>query len=162
MKIWTLASVLVLVAAAGFAQAPNAPPASLAGIFSPSPAAGSCPLTQAQPSFAASRHPIAAKQAYCWVNCGPYTIACTGLTCYAVDRSCPSTQGYISCDGVTTYCPACQCSEGTTRYLWDGSSCCSEGGKAKDEQVCVNGTWQYSGNSICAGPCGPRVPQPPL
>jgi len=159
MKIWTATFVLTLAAVAGFAQAPSAPPVSLAAIFSPSPAASSCPLPQAQPSFAASRHRIATEKEWCGANCGSYTLACTwNFSCIAVDRYCPSTPGYVTCDGVTTYCPGpCECTDGATRYLWDGS-CCDEGGKAKDEQVCVNGAWQYTGASICSGPCGPRVP----
>jgi hypothetical protein len=158
MKIWTLASVLVLVASAGFAQTPGPAPVSLAAIFAPTPAASSCPLPQTQPSFAAGRHRIPAQKDSCWAYCGLSSISCTGIVCIAADRNCPSTQGYITCDGVTIYCPGpCECTEGATRYVWDGS-CCDEGGKSKDEQVCVNGTWQYSGASICSGPCGPRVP----
>jgi hypothetical protein len=26
----------------------------------------------------------------------------------------------------------------------------------------ANGTWDYNGNSICSGPCGPRDPWPPV
>jgi len=159
MKIWTATFVLTLAAVAGFAQAPGALPVSLAAIFSPSPAASSCPLPQAQPAFVANRHRIPAQKEECSVSCGSFSLTCTWtLSCSAVDRYCPSTPGYVTCDGVTTYCPGpCECTDGATRYLWDGS-CCDEGGKAKDEQVCVNGAWQYTGASICSGPCGPRVP----
>jgi hypothetical protein len=158
-KMLIFACTLAFLDAAGSAQTPSPAAASLAAVFAPTPAVSSCPLPQAQPSFAASRHRVPTQKEECSVSCGSFSLTCTWtLSCSAVDRYCPSTPGYVTCDGVTTYCPGpCECTEGATRYLWDGS-CCDEGGKAKDEQVCVNGAWQYTGASICSGPCGPRVP----
>jgi hypothetical protein len=92
-------------------------------------------------------------------NCGnSSSVSCaSGITgsCQAVDRNCLIGQrGYVTCNGVTTYCSACLCTEGATRNLPTGS-CCDEGGGEKEQQVCSNGLWVYTGNYICSGPCGP-------
>jgi hypothetical protein len=84
-------------------------------------------------------------------------------TCVAVDQVCPNTQGYVSCDGATTYCPACSnpqiCTPGQIRTTWDGYTCCDQGGKDKVQEQCSSDgtTWNYIGD-VCMGPCGPRIP----
>ncbi len=35
------------------------------------------------------------------------TVSCTASSCSAVDASCPSQRGSVTCGGSTTYCPAC-------------------------------------------------------
>lgn len=46
--------------------------------------------------------------AFCWDGS---TRHCYGnnstVSCTAVDSSCPSQRGYVTCDGVTTWCPPC-------------------------------------------------------
>ena len=40
--------------------------------------------------------------------CDDSWVSCSGSgTCTAVDVACPAQRGYVQCDGVTTYCPAC-------------------------------------------------------
>ena len=169
-KTLILACSIALVAAAAFAQTASQHPVTLAEIMAPaeSPvplAAAPAPAAAAQdqPLFLASRHGAPAGKVLCQASCGSYNVSCTSTsagTCIAVDRNCPITAGYVSCDGATTNCtPSCTsqiCTPGATRYLWDGSSCCGEGGKEKDEEVCsADGTyWYFTGNYICAGLCG--------
>jgi hypothetical protein len=35
------------------------------------------------------------------------TVSCTGSSCSAVNASCPSQQGYVTCGTRTVYCPSC-------------------------------------------------------
>lgn len=162
-RTWILACSLALIATAGLAQPPSDAPVTLAAILEPSAPTGSCPLPEEGEVSLAAAQNVATKalcQAYCgsgvYVSCS-YT---PPATCTAVDRNCPSTQGYVNCNGVTTYCqPACTttCTEGTFRYLWTGE-CCWEGGRERYQQQCVNGQWQYTGVISCGGPCGPIDP----
>jgi hypothetical protein len=168
-KTLVLACCLALVAVAAFAQAPSQHRVTLAEIMAPAPTPAPAVAAQSEPVFLASNNHRGGinRKVTCSANCGGTTVTCQSSsagTCVAVDQVCPGTQGYVSCDGATTYCPACGgtqiCTPGTTRYIWDGSSCCDEGGKAKEEQQCSSdGTaWVYTGNFICMGLCGPRVP----
>lgn len=80
----------------------------------------------------------------CTADCGPYTdVSCTTSgTCVAVDRNCPSTPGYVTCNGVTTFCPSCAvCTEGTFRIIKTGN-CCDCGVEERIRQKCVNGQWE--------------------
>lgn len=47
--------------------------------------------------------------ANCWDGTTRY---CEGnnspASCTAVDSNCPGQQGYVTCDGATTWCPACE------------------------------------------------------
>jgi hypothetical protein len=165
-KTLVLACSLVLVAVAGFAQTPSQHRVTLAEIMAPAPTPAPAPAAPAQdqPLFVASHgHGRLPVKATCTANCASGTVTCNSSspsTCVAVDRNCPSTQGYVTCDGVTTYCPtSCSttCTEGATRYLATGY-CCDDSTKEKEEQVCSGGIWQYTGNFICMGLCGPRVP----
>lgn len=55
-------------------------------------------------------------EATCTANCGITTISCTGSSCRAADRNCPLTQGFVRCDGVSTFCPnSCPVSNCPTR-----------------------------------------------
>jgi hypothetical protein len=96
--------------------------------------------------------------AHCWDGS---TVTCTGSagSCSAVDSACPSSRGSVTCNGITTLCPtACPavCTEGATRYVWDGSSCCDPGVRFKEQQICSQGQWEYTGSFVCsAGPCSP-------
>ena len=107
-------------------------------------------------------------KATCIASCGSTSVTCSytpPATCVAVDRNCPSTQGYVSCNGVTTYCPTCGvCTDGTTRLAsWTGA-CCNDGGRLRNYQQCVNGQWVDTGSFFCGIPCDgidPRDPIPP-
>jgi hypothetical protein len=61
------------------------------------------------PELAAKRRVIGQKS-YCsaTANCASGTVSCSGnSSCTAVDGNCPSEQGHVTCDGVTTSCSAC-------------------------------------------------------
>ena len=92
--------------------------------------------------------------AYCYLDCGSSgpPITCTGITCSAVDRSCPWDPGHITCDGITYYCPPC-CTEGATKVENAGPVCSCEDGLStpKDRYKCVNGEWEYQ-FSFCGAP----------
>jgi hypothetical protein len=162
-KTWILACFLALAAAAGFAQTPSDAPILLAAILEPSASSGACPLPENEVSFAATRSGL--NKALCQASCGSGTyVSCSYTapsTCTAVDRNCPSTQGYVTCNGVTTYCPTCgtTCTQGSFRYIPTGY-CCPEGNREKEQQVCNNNVWYYTGVITCGGPCGPIIPEP--
>lgn len=161
-KTLVLACTLALIAVAGFAQTPGEARVTLADIMAPTAAPAPAVADQNQPVFASNRARISAEKSICTASCGTYNVTCSYTapsTCTAVDRNCPTAQGYVTCNGVTTYCSTCTapCTEGATRYLISGY-CCDEGGKHKDQQVCTGGVWQYTGEYICGGPCGPWLP----
>jgi hypothetical protein len=169
-KTLVLACCLILAAVAGFAQSPVQHQVTLSEIMAPAPAPAPAVAAQNQPLFLSNhRRGGLPEKATCTANCASGTVTCTASSagnCVAQNVNCPTTQGYVTCDGFTTFCPtSCGsggCTPGTTRYVWDGS-CCDLGGKFKEQQVCLsNGTWDYTGNTICSGPCGPREPIPPL
>lgn len=159
-KSWILVCFLAFVATAGTAQPPG-----LAAIFAP--AEGCASPGSSLPAGPQDEKVLAAsmEKALCQASCGSGTyVSCSyepPSTCVAVDRNCTSNQrGYVTCNGVTTYCPttcATPCTEGTLRYLWSGY-CCDEGGKERHQQQCVNGQWVYTGVVACGGPCGPIIP----
>ncbi|MFL6263713.1 MAG: hypothetical protein ACJ76Y_28805 [Thermoanaerobaculia bacterium] len=167
-KTLVLACCLALVAVAGFAQAPSQHRVTLADIMAPT-TAPALTASQNQPLFLSNhRRGGVTEKATCTANCSSGTVTCTASSagaCFAQNVNCPTTQGYVTCDGATTYCPtACGspqiCTPGTTRYVWDGSTCCDLGGKYKEQQQCsADGTyWDYTGAVACGGPCGPRIP----
>ena len=164
-KTLVLACTLSLMAVAGFAQAPGTPSVTLADIMAPAAAPAPAVADQHQPVLAANRGRISGEKSICTASCGTSTVSCSYTapsTCTAVDRNCPTTQGYVTCGGVTTYCSAScttttPCTEGTTRYVATGY-CCENSTKEKEQQVCSGGTWQYTGVMACFGPCGPRDP----
>jgi len=125
---------------------------------------------QNQPQLLSNhRHGGLPEKATCTANCLSGTVTCTASSagnCVAQNANCPTTQGYVTCDGFTTFCSTTcgggGCTEGATRYVWDGSSCCDNNTKEKEQQVCSGGVWQYTGAITCGGPCGPRDPWPPI
>jgi hypothetical protein len=151
-RIWILACFLTLVAAASFALPPSDAPATLASIFAP--AASSRSFHPEEEKFFASS---TAKHS-CFLNCGSITLGCSyTVTCMVVDQSCPSQRGYISCDGVTTYCPPCpECTEGSFKTVTTGPTCgCDDGTSTpKDRYECINGEWVYQ-SSFCGAPFCP-------
>lgn len=98
----------------------------------------------------------------CTASCGTSTVSCTSSgTCMAVDRNCPTTPGYVICDGTTKYCPACACTNGAQRYTQLSSCCYNEVARqcrrTLREETCVNGNWKVTGYVCdgfnCAGSC---------
>jgi hypothetical protein len=164
-KTLVLACSLALIAVAGFAQAPSQHQVTLADIMASAPAPALA--NQNQPQFLSNhRRGGLPEKATCTANCAVGTVTCTASSqgaCFAQNVNCPTTQGYVTCDGATTYCPtSCGgCTEGTLRNIWDGS-CCDNNTKEKEQQVCSGGVWQPTGYYSCSGPCGPRDPWPPV
>jgi len=163
-KALVFACIIALIAISAVAQTPSQHRVTLAEIMAPAEAPAPAVAAQNQPVFlAGGRHGITPK-ALCQANCASGTVSCTASSpgaCIAVDRNCPSTQGYVTCDGVTTYCStSCQvCTPGAIRRVWYGD-CCDLGGKAKEEEVCAadGSGWYSTGNVFCGGPCGPILP----
>jgi hypothetical protein len=92
-----------------------------------------------------------ASRATCIADCGGgTTVSCSytpPATCVAVDRNCPSTAGYVSCNGATTPCPSTcgtppECTEGAIQWYPTGS-CCGFKREDMDKYQCIGGTWQY-------------------
>jgi hypothetical protein len=112
--------ILVLCSAAGLAQAPSEAPFSLAAILNQpalSPTSSdSCANSQSavlfDPMGATGRPGLEKAACSATANCGSDGfVNCTGsYDCSVVDRNCPTEQGHVTCDGVTTWCPACNCS----------------------------------------------------
>jgi hypothetical protein len=93
----------------------------------------------------------AVSRATCIASCqGGTTVSCSyapPATCVAVDANCPSTQGYVTCNGVTTYCSAScgsppECTEGAIQWYGTGS-CCAFKKEDMDKYQCIGGHWQY-------------------
>ena len=164
-KRLVLACTLALLAVAGFAQTPGTPHVTLADIMAPAAAPAPAIADQNQPVFASHRARISGEKATCTANCSSGTVTCTASSagaCFAQNVNCPTTVGYVTCDGATTYCSGtCGqiCTPGATRLLWTGN-CCDQGGKEREQQVCsASGTsWSYTGVVSCGGICGPRDP----
>lgn len=162
---WILACTLVLFATAGVAQQPDEDGMVLAAILNPPVASSSCARPESGFRLAAAPSGGSTK-AICIADCGSgtsvYCSYASPTTCTAVDRNCSSGQrGYVTCGTSTTYCPyTCPCIEGTYRYLLTGY-CCDDGRREKEQQICTNGGWQYTGVLICSGICGPLEPRHP-
>jgi hypothetical protein len=101
-------------------------------------------------------------QVTCTASCGTSTVSCTASdTCTAVDRNCPTTPGYVTCGGTTTYCPPCACTNGTKRYTQLSSCCYNEVARqcrrTLREETCINGNWRFSAYVCdglnCSGSC---------
>lgn len=89
-------------------------------------------------------------------------VSCSGSTWSGVNRNCPAGEpGHVTCDGVTTSCPACACTEGEVRYSYVGLCCCDYTDdthpvkrQLRYRQTCINGEWRDSGTVCNAGTCG--------
>ncbi len=118
MALVLCACTLVLCSAAGFALAPSEAAFNLVSILSQPALSGSCPTPRSEVLFAAPGKEVGGFKAFCEASCGiDGTVSCSGTTCSATNRSCPSEQGHVTCDGNTTWCPTCpSCS---------GAFCCA-------------------------------------
>jgi hypothetical protein len=114
-KVWTLACTLAIVSAAvGFAQTPSVAPLSsqaLAAILGQPAVNGSCPTAESGVVFAARRPGLGwQKDCSASATCGSDPpVSCSysgsGGSCSFANRNCPNQQGYVTCQGVTTWCP---------------------------------------------------------
>lgn len=136
-KVWIVACSLALVSAAGFSQAPSTAPNYLAEILSSSVANGSYDVRQSEEPFIGPLWRIEKSACTANASCGPYfpNLSCQGTTsCTAMDRQCPSV-GFVTCNGVTTSCPACTPQEYCDACTATGScyQCCRcNGGSGPD------------------------------
>jgi len=153
-KPWIFACVLLFVAAAAFAQTPSRPPLTqeaLAAILG-LPAASSCATPPSGVRQVARRPAILTGKALCTAtsNCQYTTVTCSSnvstSSCSAVDANCSAgVSGSVTCDGVTTSCPAC-CT-GTTiqvacckcAQVGDCFSCCRCDGGGRCALQCSGG-----------------------
>jgi len=111
-------------------------------------------------------NPIGSR-ATCTADCYPFTdVTCSaGGTCTAVDRNCGVGEpGHVTCGSQTTYCPACQCTDGQVRYTGSSECCCNyddpdnpRAQKKVIEETCINGVWQVTDvacdGQYCSGFC---------
>jgi hypothetical protein len=73
--------------------------------LSAGPAVAAEPLTTGGPVGSVSQAPETEGYCYAEADCLNGTVSCTGSdTCTYRDRDCPTTRGWVRCDGVTTYC----------------------------------------------------------
>ena len=98
-------------------------------------------------------------KAMCTALCGSSpSVSCSGATCSAVNQSCPSQRGSVTCDGTTHFCPVCTtvCTEGQIKNVNVGPTCGCEDGMStpKDRYKCIGGEWVYQ-FSFCGGPFCP-------
>lgn len=139
-----MTALLSLVLASTFAT-PPALPAPAPFLSAPAPVERSSPAGGFTKSF-------------CQADCGLFNapVSCSGNTCSAVnqDQTCPAGPGYVTCDGLTTYCTPC-CTNGSLRNV-TGPTCSCEDGQStpKDRYECVNGLWEYQ-FSFCGAPFCP-------
>lgn len=130
----------------------------LASVFATPPAP--CAPAQSSSALAPVEQPsfdsAVTINAFCIADCGDLnsTVSCSGNSCEAVNQSetCPTGPGYVTCDGQTTYCPAC-CTDGAFRSVIVGPICgCEDGQKTpRDRYECIDGLWNYQ-YSFCGGP----------
>jgi hypothetical protein len=149
-KTWIVACALLFIAIAGFADSPGPGPVSdevLAAILGP--VAGASCETKAggvgEVRFVAA---VAGEKALCSVDCQNGTsVSCSSNTsCTAVQRNCTTAlqRGYVTCNGVTTYCPAQCCSSQDFCCLCNGRGYCM------DCCRCANPTWS---DTLCRYEC---------
>jgi hypothetical protein len=145
-KASILACALLFAAVAAFAQAPPSQPPltqeALAAILG-LPAAGSCAAQPSGVREVAKRPAIPTGKALCTATakCQFTTISCSGnnstTSCTAVDANCSAgVAGHVTCDGVTTSCPACCTGTGTQYWC----CVCARRGDCYDCCRCDGGT----------------------
>jgi hypothetical protein len=99
-------------------------------------------------------------ESYCVADCGDYPdVSCDGGVCSAVNRNCSSHQrGYVVCDGVYTYCPACpECVDGEYWFLYTGD-CCFEGREQVEVYKCIGEQWVFQRYTCRPSPECPFYP----
>jgi hypothetical protein len=122
-KAWILACALLFVAVAAFAQTPSQPPLTkeaLAAILG-QPSASSCATQPSGILQAAKRPAIPTGKSLCTATAHCQfgtTVSCSSDTsttsCTAVDSNCGGNDpGHVTCNNVTTSCPACCTGNGT-------------------------------------------------
>jgi len=133
--IGSLACLLLFVSAAASAQAPSPTPLSREALFAilGTPASSECAVAPSQERFDLPRSGAQPKSACSsTAHCTIGTVSCSGSsTCTAVDVNCAAGEpGHVTCDGVTSNCPACpacgsccQCNQ-----TGDCFACCRCGG----------------------------------
>lgn len=101
--------VLALISAAAFAQAPD--PVPLFASLNLTGSAGSC--ATAPDGAGLAEAPLFLANCNATASCGSGSpVSCTGSsTCSAADRACPTQRGHVTCNGVTTWCPATCCAD---------------------------------------------------
>lgn len=110
------------------------PPAAAARPSHGAPALSDFLASLAPAPELAAKRPAIGQKSYCsaTANCASGTVSCTGnSSCTAVDSNCPSEQGHVTCDGVTTSCSPCG------------------GGSCGDPYFCTNA------EADCAAGCAP-------
>jgi len=134
----------------------------LASLVAVPPAAeGPVLCNDTQPLLELAPEPLPMGPAYCEASCGGYTISCTGSSCSAQDRNCPSAQGFVQCDGSYTWCtPTCpECTEGTIQIIGTGDCCpYPQIGEEKIREKCINGHWTYMSTVCRFSPLCPFIP----
>lgn len=157
-RLALLASAFALVAGTVSAEQACKSRADLSWLFAPAPAAAIA--TETSPlDLASTERTGSGAHTRCSVtaSCGSYSINCSvsGTGCSGHDRACPSFQGHVTCNGVTTWCePACpECTDGQIQWIPTGG-CCNDLTE-KDKYKCIGGFWEYQG-TFCKIPiCGP-------
>ena len=145
-SVLACACTLLFLSAAGLAQtAKPAPlsPQALAQILGPPVAPLASGPQQSGMTFAA-KGPTSSLKSLCSAraNCQYFgSVSCSSnvnsASCSAVDAACPGEPGHVTCDGVTTYCEDCQCTQGSFR---DQACCrCSITGECADCGFCAYG-----------------------
>ncbi|HEY9422116.1 MAG TPA: hypothetical protein VIW92_11935, partial [Thermoanaerobaculia bacterium] len=136
---------LLVVSVAGFAETPSPAPLTseaLAAILGEP--AGSCDPQPGQALAVAKRPALGMEKALCTATAYCHngtTVSCQGnnstTSCTAVDSNCANGQrGYVTCDGVTTYCVACDpCTQ--CNATGDCVACCRCAGQTGCVRKCV-------------------------
>lgn len=140
-RAWSIVFVLALVAAAVYAQTPGEGSIPLFANLTLTEGAGSCATAQSGADLA--EVPVWIPMASCnaTASCGSGTVSCSGTTtCSSVDRACPTEQGRVTCNGVTTWCstPCCGSSDFCCKCSATSScfDCCRCSGGA--QHYCVD------------------------
>jgi hypothetical protein len=150
--------VLALSLALTLSAAPaDAAPVPVAEEAAPTQCADATLAEIINPLSAAIGDPI--KPDFCFEDCDGYPdVSCSGEVCQAVNRNCSIGQrGYVTCDGVTTFCAPCEppvCDDGTWWFDRTGQccNCFTSGGEVIDRYKCIGGQWVLQSSN-----CGPSA-----
>lgn len=110
-------ALCALVATAAVAEAPLAVvPAADMPAEAPCDAPGATDAIADAPLYGMAQTALASEgrggpDANCTASADCYngsTVSCSGSSsCFAYDANCPSSRGYVQCDGARQYCPSC-------------------------------------------------------